>query len=86
MTFVGAKVKREDGGGVKCPSCGGDMNHVIDSRPAVFLEAGTVRRRRACKACGQRQTTYEVVEDRVDRMKGKILRNLVDRLMAEILP
>ena len=40
-----------------CPMCGVEDTRVIDSRPA---DQGTsIRRRRACAACGHRFTTYE---------------------------
>ena len=45
---------------MRCPFCGENDDKVIDSRDA---EAGrAVRRRRECKACGKRFTTYEQVE------------------------
>lgn len=41
-----------------CPSCGAfDGSDVMDSRP----NDGSIRRRRACKACGHRFTTWEVL-------------------------
>ena len=45
---------------MRCPSCLSDATRVIDSR----LSAGgdTVRRRRACKRCGHRFTTFERLE------------------------
>ena len=42
---------------MRCPRCESDGTRVIDSRD---LENGsTIRRRRACEACGHRFTTYE---------------------------
>lgn len=43
-----------------CPSCGVDDDRVVDSRPADRGVA--VRRRRECRACGVRFTTFERVE------------------------
>ena len=43
---------------MKCPFCGFDKTTVIDSRPSE----GKKRRRRECPRCGNRFTTYEVVE------------------------
>jgi transcriptional repressor NrdR len=40
---------------MKCPYCGSPDSRVIDTRDA----RGAVRRRRACKDCGRRFTTYE---------------------------
>jgi transcriptional repressor NrdR len=42
---------------MRCPRCEAAGTRVIDSRD---LESGsTIRRRRACEACGHRFTTYE---------------------------
>jgi transcriptional repressor NrdR len=45
---------------VRCPSCGADDDRVVDSRPS--LAGDTIRRRRECRACGDRFTTFERVE------------------------
>jgi transcriptional repressor NrdR len=45
---------------VRCPYCSADDDRVIDSRAA---EDGTaIRRRRECRACAQRFSTYERAE------------------------
>ncbi len=45
---------------MRCPYCQSDDDRVVDSRAA---EAGAaIRRRRACKGCGQRFSTYERIE------------------------
>jgi transcriptional repressor NrdR len=45
---------------VRCPYCQADDDRVVDSRAA---EAGAaIRRRRECRACGQRFSTYERIE------------------------
>ncbi len=48
---------------MKCPSCGcaDSKLKVIDSRPVE--ESGSIRRRRECRNCHFRFTTYEVVEE-----------------------
>ena len=47
--------------GVRCPSCAGFDDKVVDSRTA---DDGTaIRRRRECLACGRRFTTYERLEE-----------------------
>lgn len=53
-------VDKSPGGGFKvnCPFCGYVKTNVIDSRPSE----GKKRRRRECPQCGNRFTTYEVVE------------------------
>ena len=45
---------------MRCPGCGADNDRVVDSRPAVTGDA--IRRRRECRACGLRFTTFERVE------------------------
>lgn len=45
---------------MRCPTCGLDDDKVVDSRPAD--DGGAVRRRRECRACGVRFTTFERVE------------------------
>jgi transcriptional repressor NrdR len=45
---------------MKCPYCKAEDTGVIDSR--LSEDGDTVRRRRECKACGKRFTTYERVE------------------------
>lgn len=45
---------------MRCPYCGYAESKVIDSRPTD--EGARIRRRRECLSCGQRFTTYEVIE------------------------
>jgi 3-hydroxyisobutyrate dehydrogenase-like beta-hydroxyacid dehydrogenase len=45
---------------VRCPGCGLDDDHVVDSRPQPDGEA--IRRRRECNGCSTRFTTFERVE------------------------
>ena len=45
---------------MRCPSCTSDVTRVIDSR---LSDGGdTIRRRRSCKDCGHRFTTFERLE------------------------
>jgi transcriptional repressor NrdR len=53
---------------MRCPWCGADDDRVVDSRPADG--GSSIRRRRACHACGRRFSTYERVE-RVDLLVRK---------------
>ncbi len=46
---------------MRCPYCRENDDKVVDSRLAE--DAGAIRRRRECLACGRRFTTYERVED-----------------------
>lgn len=45
---------------MNCPICFTPDSKVIDSRPAS--EGKVIRRRRECRQCGKRFTTYETVE------------------------
>ncbi len=45
---------------MRCPSCGGLRDRVVDSRQAE--DGRSIRRRRECEACGGRFTTFERVE------------------------
>jgi len=45
---------------VRCPGCGVDDDRVVDSRSALAGDA--IRRRRECRACSLRFTTFERVE------------------------
>jgi transcriptional repressor NrdR len=46
---------------MRCPWCGHAEDKVVDSRPADHGQA--IRRRRQCRSCGRRYTTYERVEE-----------------------
>ena len=46
---------------MKCPFCAHGENKVIDSR--ISKDGGAIRRRRECRDCGKRFTTYEYVEE-----------------------
>lgn len=45
---------------MRCPSCGTDDDRVVDSRPTPGGDA--IRRRRQCRACRARFTTFERIE------------------------
>lgn len=45
---------------MKCPSCGFSDSQVVDSRP--IEDGSSIRRRRECKSCGKRFTTFEVID------------------------
>jgi transcriptional repressor NrdR len=46
---------------MKCPYCGADNDAVLDSRP--LREGEAIRRRRECKHCARRFTTFETIEE-----------------------
>lgn len=45
---------------MRCPVCGVDDDRVVDSRPSS--DGSAIRRRRACRRCGERFTTFERIE------------------------
>lgn len=45
---------------MRCPWCRHEDDKVVDSRPAD--RGGAIRRRRECRSCGRRYTTFERVE------------------------
>jgi transcriptional regulator NrdR family protein len=53
--------------GINCAFCGHHETRVREVRPAE--DRGTVRRRRECLKCGERWTTLELEEDRVDLLE-----------------
>jgi transcriptional repressor NrdR len=46
---------------MRCPWCGHGDDKVVDSRPAE--QGTTIRRRRECRSCGRRYTTFERIEE-----------------------
>jgi transcriptional repressor NrdR len=46
---------------MRCHWCGKDDDRVVDSR--LVEDGSAVRRRRECRGCGRRSTTFERVED-----------------------
>ena len=46
---------------MRCPWCGRDDDRVVDSRTAD--RGAAVRRRRECRACGRRYSTFERIEE-----------------------
>jgi len=71
---------------MKCPYCCYPESKVVDSRPAE--DGNSIRRRRECRGCHQRFTTYETVEDlplmvlkrdgsKQEFNKGKLLESMI---------
>lgn len=52
-----------------CPSCGEKNSGVLDSRNS----RGSIRRRRVCRNCGERWTTYEVTQDYLDKLQNEFM-------------
>lgn len=64
---------------MKCPFCGADDTKVVDSR--AMAEGISIRRRRLCKDCNKRFTTYERVEEiLIQIIKSNQSREDFDRL------
>lgn len=56
---------------IKCPQCGSEFTHVIDTRTVV--KANGLRRRRECDECMGRFTTYELDRESLARFAiGKV--------------
>jgi transcriptional repressor NrdR len=56
-----------------CPSCKYPRDSVTDSRS--HSDGMVIRRRRKCKSCNHRWTTYEVIAEDYDLKKIKELRS-----------
>lgn len=54
---------------MRCPFCGSREDKVLDSRESP--DGDTIKRRRECKVCGRRFTTFEQVEE----MKLYVIKN-----------
>ena len=54
---------------MKCPFCGNPDSKVVDSRPTEDGER--IRRRRECRACQKRFTTFEIIETTPIMVKKK---------------
>lgn len=61
---------------MKCPHCGHDGSRVIDTRNS----GDGIRRRRVCKQCNQRFTTYEQLNTAVHIIKSDGRREPFDRI------
>lgn len=51
---------------IPCPTCGGGLKDVVDSRPGRILGLDVIRRRRVCQCCGMRTNTFEMRADEVE--------------------
>ncbi len=58
-----ARAKAQSLETVQCPHCGDGQSSVMDSRPAVALGVGALRRSRLCHVCLRRYFTLEVAEE-----------------------
>ena len=67
---------------MRCPDCGFESSHVVDSRPSE--EGSAIRRRRECERCSFRFTTYERTDHarRVRKRNGQVERFDAAKLTA----
>ena len=64
---------------MNCPKCQA-KTAVIDSRP----HKGTVRRRRKCKKCGHRLTTYETTNSKFVEGENRRLKTKIKELQKDV--
>lgn len=66
---VDLSIANKTGDGCQCPHCKAFDNGVVDSRPAILGGTiFTIKRRRSCRNCGKRFTTFEVPEVIIERL------------------
>lgn len=63
--------------GLTCPRCTGTTG-VIDSRAARLGDLPTIRRRRRCRACDHRFTTYELDAAVIEALDRLVLDTMED--------
>lgn len=67
---------------MKCKNCGAENNWaVIDTRDSGNM----IRRRRKCQMCGQRITTYEIIQTEIEKAENPCVKKAVVRTLNEIL-
>lgn len=65
-----------------CPSCGSESLKVIDSRKTT----DSIRRRRRCKDCGERFTTYETISETPEKPpKPQHVRLIIDEKTYKLI-
>ena len=62
---------------MRCPKCGADDTRVVDSR--LQEKSNAIKRRRECRSCGYRFTTFERCEDPIEVIKSDGSRQPFDR-------
>lgn len=71
-----------------CPYCGCSLK-TIDTRAQIMgkieAEHGTTRRRKECKCCHKRYTTYEVFIEDIDLMVERYSNETIRGRVAELL-
>lgn len=68
-----------------CPTCGGELLAVKDSRPSDFHGFHVIRRRRECSKCGARHKTIEIPEEAFVGAKRTIAKNIATEILGKYL-
>lgn len=58
--------------GIVCDRCKAKNSVVVDSRSSHAMGKGTIRRRRKCLSCGFRWSTFEMSQDALRELRGRI--------------
>lgn len=67
-----------------CPACGSEHSHTTDTRAGSLESLPARRRRRECKQCAHRWTTYEISGEAYRRLESDILQRLVTELVEAV--
>ena len=70
---------------IVCPLHPGSKSHVTDSRGTRFRGLPAILRRRRCRKCGQRWTTYEISSASLERLAdctNQALHSIIDTAKA----
>ncbi len=69
-----------------CPTCGGKLSTVKDSRPhADFYGFRVIRRWRQCSKCGAKHKTIEIPEETFVGTKKAIAKNIATEILGKYL-
>lgn len=65
--------------GLRCPECGGGNITCFDSRPRMITNtrirlAAVIYRRKRCRDCGARMTTYELTSEALHDLMGRAVK------------
>ena len=63
-------IKTFDSNGIHCPKCSNGITEVIDSRPSHIGIHEAIRRRRKCRGCDYRFSTFEIPETTFAEMQS----------------
>lgn len=71
--------------GFPCAECGSKNCHTLDTRGGGIIEGlRAYRRRRECKHCTHRWTTYELNAQDCKQLEDRILQRLVAELVEAV--